>query len=53
MELPPKLLSSDPTAEQLRVAELYHMEYRKVFSSGKFLYWKLYHKKTKRDCGCG
>jgi hypothetical protein len=52
MILPPSFLPQQPTIEQYELAIEAHMEYKKVFSNGKLLGWKLYHSKKKRDCGC-
>lgn len=52
MTLPPAQITTDPTPDMLALASVAHMEYRRIYVGGKFLYWKLYHKKTKKDCGC-
>jgi len=53
MEQPPqKIFDNSPTEEQKAAAEVFWMEYRPKYLNGKLLYWKLLHKKTKKDCGC-
>ena len=52
MILPPSRLDSAPSIEQLQLAKEAHMEYKRIYVGGKFAYWKLYHSKKPRDCGC-
>lgn len=53
MQEPPAKLFEQPTQEQKAAAEVFWKEYRPIYLDGKLIYWKLYHKKTKKDCGCG
>lgn len=52
MQLPPSQTITDPTPEMWELAVAAHMEYRRIYVSGVFQYWKLYHSKKKKDCGC-
>jgi hypothetical protein len=52
MNLPPAFLTEQPTIEQFELASAGHMVYKKIFTNGKLVGWKLYHAKEKRSCGC-
>jgi len=49
---PPAKLFEEPTASQKEAAMVFWKEYRPIYLDGKLLYWKLYHKKDRKPCGC-
>jgi hypothetical protein len=49
----PQRLEGKPSEELIQEALSLWMEYRPIYQNGKLLYYKLYHKKNKKPCGCG
>lgn len=52
MILPPTTLTTQPSPEQLQLAQDAHMYYKVLYSNGVVVGWKLCHLKTPRKCGC-
>lgn len=52
MILPPAYKKELPSPEEKKQAEDAWMEYKPIYAGGEFLYWKLYHKKSKKPCSC-